>query len=431
MPFDTLSIPTLGMNNGIDGSDTFFGRIFPSPITGAYWVGNTATPDFVALRNKESASETLDGANVNSTNGVGAAILADVDVGDSFFVALNNSAAYGRIWFNVSTPGVGTWSIAVRRFDIASDAWINQTITQDTTNAFRTAGLKYIEFTDTVLGLERLQVGETKYRWTQIVVTSSTTVTTAPVINRIVVQVDGTLVRNITTNIISNTVFATSWLPTANTYILLAMANSPLGVEVTRPVADNPVVVWNPEFYQASDGSWPNTIMHTDETVNLTVVSASENSIRWDKGEEWTSTTLNLTDAATGTVTPVTGFLFRWMAYNSPTAVGVPGRMAVRYVGLGTAGDGIPMKACRYEYLTYEIAGTVPVTNTHLQLINITTGAVCHAIIGGGNSSSYYESQPRVLISPELTFSDGDEFTIQFLSADTSTNVSLHFHYNN
>jgi len=110
-----------------------------------------------------------------------------MDAGDALFVRpfLTTAAVtYSRIYFNVSTPGVGNYSIAIRRFNPTTEVWDIQTIATDTTNGLRNAGVSYIDFTSTVHGATRLQQQDAaKQFWTKIEVATLTSVTTAPIIN--------------------------------------------------------------------------------------------------------------------------------------------------------------------------------------------------------------------------------------------------------
>lgn len=83
-----------------------------------------------------------------------------MDVGDAIFLhphLTTVAMTYTRIYVNVSTPGVGTWAIRILRYNASTDAWETQTITTDNTNAFKAAGVNFIEFTSSTHGATRLQ----------------------------------------------------------------------------------------------------------------------------------------------------------------------------------------------------------------------------------------------------------------------------------
>ena len=437
MAFSGFRLPVMGVNLGTGGTDVQIGSLTPQDITTASLISPSISAAGVVRVDNTGNNNVLDdvttaaldgGAGTNVFGGSGT-----MTAGDALYIRPYGNVttnAYGRIYFNVSTAGVGTWTIRVQRFNNTTDAWETQTIVTDTTSAFTVAGLGYIEFTDTVLGLERLNTGQTKYNWTKIELLTVTAVTTAPMINRCLPYLDGLNTIDVTAAINSGGVTVPFILPHTTSYMLFAMTAPPIGLETTRPTVDSPSIVYTLEYYRASDTSWQPLTTVRDETNLLTVVSATELSIRWQKPTDWTSTTLTIFNQSTQTNTVITGHIMRFRPTAAPTTYHTAGTMDARYVGIAPAfGAGIPLKQETYEWATYHIRGTVSATPVALSVINLMTGVISNTSLTANFPDSILETGHKITFSPSFVAANNDELIFVQLSGGDISDVAFEMHW--
>ena len=189
MNFSSIRLPVSGINLGTAGTDVAIGSVTPDLADTSddmLYVSDLSYPIGAMTYNQEGDVATYVDVFTNLSNATPFQPFGStttMDAGDALFIhpSLNTAAtAYNRIYFNVTTAGVGTYTIRIQRYNGTSDAWENQTIATDTTNAFKTLGIGYIEFTPTVHGNTRLQQQDaSREYWTKIELLSLTSATVA------------------------------------------------------------------------------------------------------------------------------------------------------------------------------------------------------------------------------------------------------------
>ena len=434
-----FNFPISGPNAGTNGTDNMVGYITPRDITAGYIMTNQLTAAGVTTFNATSGVNTYTNVTTAATTG-GAGVdvfgtTATMSIGDALYIrGDHNASVYGRIYFNVSVAGVGAaWTIRVQRYNSTTDAWENQVITTDTTNAFKTAGLGYIEFTDTVLGIERLQTGETKYAWTKIELLTFTSATTAPKINRCMITYDGMAHLDKTAALNAGTSMGTSYLPRTDTAVMIVGTNTTLGMEIIRAVIDVPAVTYTFEYLRGADNTWqPFTIVH-DESSGLTIQSPTAASVRWAMPADWVSATHSGTNVLDGTSFSVTGFLFRWRptanATSFATTAGTYDVQLDEMAHVHAGNIGLPLKALNVDYLTYDIRGTVSTTDITWTFGNLTTGSVRSFTLPANQRNSAALTNHRLEINPNLVFNEGDELVVKHVAGGNITDFTVVVHY--
>jgi len=358
--------------------------------------------------------------------------VATMDVGDALFLhpfLATAVTAYSRIYVDVSTAGVGTWAISIKRYNATTDFWETQTITTDNTNAFRTAGVNYIEFTSTVHGATRLQQSDSvKNYWTKIELVSLTSVTTAPAIDAIWTKTSGTGINifgTVTAGLL--TIFSSNVFVSGSSYFLATSDTAPVGWNVVSKNADDFPVTYKWQYYNSSS-VWTDLTTVRDETGGFdTAVTNAE--IRWAIPTDWTSMTLTLTSDDTGTTVTRTGYLHRMIPVSPSTSVvQVVGEAVINFVKLGSANSsGIPLNAGTIDYLTYEIYGTTSTSDVVLGLTNSTTGTMSTATIAANRSSSFDDTNHKLDIT-NLALADNDELMVFHLSGGNLSDIELRLH---
>ena len=398
MLFSTLRLPVSGITLGNDGTDTIIGSVTPAlidTIEEILCISDITYPDGVTTFNLEGTiatytdvSSIVHNATVVQTFGT----VATIDVGDALFLhpfLATAVTAYTRIYVDVSTPGVGTWAISIKRYNSTTDAWETQTITTDNTNAFTTAGVNYIEFTSTVHGATRLQQSDSvKNYWTKIELVSLTSVTTAPTIDAIWTKTSGTGINifgTVTAGLL--TIFSSNVFVSGSSYFLATSDTALVGWNVVSKNADDFPVTYKWQYYNSSS-VWTDLTTVRNETGGWdSAVTNAE--IRWAILTDWVSMSLTLTSDTTGTVLTRTGYLHRMLPVDSNTSVvQTVGNAVVCFVKLGSANSsGIPLNAGTIDYLSYEIYGTTSTSDVVLELTNSTTDKMSTATITANRSS--------------------------------------------
>ena len=438
MFFSTLNLPVSGVLLGTANTDTTIGSVTPTLAdTTAEWlyISDVTFPTGAITYNLEDTIATYtDVTDVTEATLVVEPFgtVATMDVGDGLFLhpyLSTVATTYSRIYVNVSTPGVGTYSIQVKRYNATTDTWDIQTITEDTTSAFTVAGTGYIDFVSNTHGATRLQQQDTqKEYWTQVSISSLTSVTTAPAIDALWLQTSGsgaTIFGSSTA--LTYTIRPDNVFVTGNSYFLAISSTAPVGWNVTSKVADDIPVTWKWQYYNSSN-VWTDLPTVRDETSGLST-AVTDAEVRWAIPADWTSTTWSMVSDTTGTTVTRTGYIHRIIPVDDTTTVDLAGGATViYYVQLGSAySSGIPINAGTIDYLTYDIRGTTSSTDVVLGLANSTAGTMSVATIAADRTSSFYDTNHKLDVT-DLAFADDAELMVFHLAGGDLSDIELRLH---
>lgn len=439
MLFSTFRLPVSGIHLGNGDTDTIIGTVNPALADSSdefLRVTSVGHPVGIFTYNLEGTIATYTDESALMTvedylvNPFGTA--TTMDAGDAIFIRpyLTTAAtSYSRIYFDITTPGVGSYAIAVRRFNESTETFDLQTITADTTSAFTVGGVGYVEFTSNTHGSTRLQQQDaSKHFWTKIEIATLTSVTTAPVIASIWFKTSGSGVNLFNTTVSDSlTIRASTSFIAGDAYYLAVDDTVPIGWNVVSKAADDIPVSYRWEYLNSS-GNWSALVILRDETNGFT--SAVTNAaIRWLLPSDWTSMTLSLMSDTTGTTSTRTGFIHRMLPVDSNLAiVQTTGAAVIRYVRLGASrSDGIPLTAGTLDYITYDIFGATSATNVSLGFVNSTTGKMSITTISANRRSSLEDpGNKRNLL--DLVFNADDQFMLFHLAGGNLTDIELRLH---
>ena len=437
MLFSTLTLPVSGITLGTDGTDTTIGSVTPALVdtTAEFlYVSDITYPTEVIAYNVEGTIATY--TNVSTvTDGTVVepfGTIETMDAGDSLFLhsyLTNAATAFTRIYVDVSTPGVSTYSISVKRYNDTAETWDTLTISTDTTSNFTVGGVGYIEFTNGVYGATRLQQSDTvKNYWTKIELDSLTSVTTAPAIDALWIKTSGNGTNLFGTTVAGSlTIYTTDVFVSGSSYYLAVSDTAPVGWNIISKAADDIPITYHWEYYNSS-GVWTDLTTVRDETGGFDS-AVTDAEIRWAIPTDWTSMSLTLTSDTTGTVLTRTGYLHRMLPVDSgTTVVQTVGDAVVYLVKLGSAySSGIPINAGTIDYLTYDIRGTTSTTNVVLGLANSTAGTMSVATVTTNRASSFEDTNHKLDIT-DLAFADDAELMVFHLAGGDLSDIELRLH---
>lgn len=445
----TFDLPVSGPTLGSDGTDLMLGlesTQFINSIANIRLINNVAIPNQGFAFNMRAPTALYEDIVMGYLGYKGShpfapfGVIADMGIGDGLFLApesLIAPTAYSRIYFNVTTAGVGTWDIVVKRFNTTNDMWEIQTLTTDTTNAFRTAGMGYIEFDSSVHGALRLQQQDFARRyWTSITLSSKPTVTTAPKIDQIWLAFDTGVSSFVVSEAGSHTIKAAEeQYVTGSTYYWLNHANPFYGINIASRGADSASVVYKYQYLD-SGAVWTDLVPLHDTSNGFSAVSRPPDGVikfrvRWAIPANWTSQTLSLTGAGLGATQ--TGYHLRIIPADPSTRVLLTtGQTDLSLALLDRANPlGVAMKAVTLEYLTYDIRGSVPTADVVLGVANVTTGIMRTVTLPAASRNSYALTGSRVPLSSSLVFNDNDVLAVVHLTDNVITNAVLRLHHPN
>lgn len=438
MLFSTFRLPVSGINLGNSDTDAIIGTVTPTLMdTSAVFlrVTDMSRPYGVFTYNLEGTIATyVDETGIIQIEDFLVSpfgTVATMDVGDALFIRpfLNTvPTAYTRVYFRVSTPGVGTYSIAVRRYNATTETWDLQTITADTTSNFTVAGIGYIEFTSNVHDSTRLQQQDgAKQFWTKFEIATLTAITTAPVIDAIWFATSGTGVNLFIPSEPGITISFSATFINANTYYVVVADTASVGWNVLSKIADDIPVVFKWEYYNSS-GVWTALTPVRDETNGLsTAVTNAE--VRWPIPADWSSMTLSWTSDTTGNIITRTGFLHRLIPANPNIAVlQTTEDASIALVQLGASHSaGLPLNPGTIDYLTYDIRGATSTTPVTFGIANATSGKMSTVTIAVNRASSFADSGRKLNIT-DLAFANDDEFMLFHLAGGNLSDFELRLH---
>jgi hypothetical protein len=440
MTITYIELPVAGLTAGEDGDDILLGNMADTDITSAtyvvqyYYVTEAFTLD-TATGTQNFTDVTTSVARDTGTGFTMSGSASALSSGDAIFIRSINDAAFSEIFVRVATAGVGTWNLVVSRFNNTTDAWETQTITSDSTNAFKTAGSGTIAFTATSNGTERLRTGDSKYAWTKLEFTDVSGVTVSPVIDRIRVHLDKTAAIDVTEPYRDN-----DW-PTDTQYVFNEERNQvylvvnhpgpPMGMTATITSADSPYATMAFEYY-ASDATWKTLTTTSDPSSALSVTGT--HAIRWTRPDDWTSMTLTVDDIDTGATATLslTGYLMRIIRATAPTedvyySLGVMS-FSSRAFGQTTTG-GMPLaEAATISYATYQIGNNSSTSDLTFAVANATTGEMGSFTVAAGRTSSMDESDFKADLDSSVSFTAGQGLMLMQIGGGTITDVHFQLH---
>ena len=422
-----LTVPLSNITNS-DDEDVRYGTIPATAITAATWRSHTYQTGAVTTYDQSTGTGLYTDRTTTVALGTGTGMqvfgtTGTMTAGDALFVRPQAAdRQFNRVSFRVTTPGVGTWTIRVQRYNAGTDAWENQTISTDTTDAFRNAGVGYIEFTSTVFDAERLQFGETKYPWTKIELLSVSSVTTAPSIDRLVLSNPDFISRNILPSVRDGNFssFMTEIFPTDGSYFLITSPGRPVGSRLVISTLNSTVITTADEYY-GSDGQWHALTVTNDPSNNYSTLGTFEH--RWLVPNDWVSMTLT---HASG---DVTGFHYRHVITSVPSAFVVPAHIQESPRALGSTSSGMPLAfGATVNHATYNVRGSTSATDVVYLIANATTGQSATFTIPANSRSSTELTNHRATLTGTITYVAGDEMLLAHLGGGALTDFELLLH---
>lgn len=429
--------PVITLTSSANADEVIYGEMNNGTMTSATYVSLYATPGGVTVANASSGITTFDDLDTEIAEaGAGYAVwgaAGTMSNGDAFYIrSTGATASWNQLVVRVSTPGVGTWGIRVQRFNSSTDAWETQTISSDTSTALHTSGIQTITFTSTAHDPERLKAGDAKYRWTKFeLVSLSGTPTTAPVIDRIRIRHDQTVLVDQTA------MYRDGVMPAANEslvwagdYFMWTFPTRLTGKEVQINSVST-LVAPRTRQYRSTGGVWTNLAANIEPEDLYTVLGAHR--VRWVRPTDFDVVSYTLNNAHTGVDQTFVGCIVRINidSFASP-AFSAPAKatMAPRLYDTTSAAEtahGAPMPAATtISYVTGWVGRNNSSTDSTIGVVNATTGLIGSFTIPAGQINSFDDATHRWELSTPVSYVAGDEMIMQYFVGGTLVDVHLH-----
>lgn len=347
---------------------------------------------------------------------------ATMSLGDAFYFRTLNNVDTHVFYAQVSTQGVGTWTMALQEWNTTADQWETVTGLVDSSNGFKAGtGVYKISYTSGAEGSVRLDDASPKYIWHRVVLTSFTSVTTAPILSRIWCADTSISYRNLTTAWTTGvfTSVPSEMLPRINDCILFVCPGKTMGVDVTVTTAEsaNFTRTWK---YLNSSGQSVALAGVSDPSNGLTTTGS--HNIRFTVPTDWT--TQSITDSNSAVQT---GFILclqiTSITTEGPTAPTHSTAFTRSFGASTTMGVQTPTAITIKAVTVDEPMATTGTGAVTLALYNLTTGTSADIAIPA--SPTY----PLNVDISDLSLAINDKFGLFYTSgsrAFTSVPVILH-----
>lgn len=341
--------------------------------------------------------------------------VSTMSLGDAFYFRTANNVDTHVFYAQISTAGVGTWTMDVQEYNTTTDAWQSVAGLVDASNGFRAGvGTYKISYTSGAEGLVRLDDSSPKYDWHKVVLTGFTSASTAPVLSRIWCADTSVSYRNLTTAYTTGNYSSVpaEMLPRIGDCLQFVCPGITMGLDVTVAAAESSNFTTRWEYINASGVSVALSGV-SDPSNGFTVTGA--NNIRWSVPSDWGQQ--SVTDSNNNVQTG-------YIVCKRITAIGTEGPVApvhatsfVRSFGNATTSGVQVFSATTIKAVTIgeplTITGTGAVT---LNLSNLTTGTSSSIAIPAT------PTWPLNIDTPDLVLAVNDKYGLFYASGSRSFN---------
>jgi hypothetical protein len=432
MTFDYFNFPVISSTSGEDQDGVILGNITSSSYTAAFFAERLCPIELVLREDKTTTGSSWLDVTSAATSATPAdfapfGILADMSDEDAFYYHTTGDKSCNKIDVQISTVGVGTWTMAIQEWDRTNEVWSDMVMVDGSNGLRAGVGIYTIAFTHTKTGNNSLKLqstDEARHVWHRIVVRDITEKTVAPVLSRLWVYGDTDGYTDVTVPLATGdwTGIPAEFLPLVGSSYIRVHPGVPLGedVTVTSVASTNYTAV---REYLANDNTWKPMTGLSDTSVNFTVIGTHK--IRWTRPIDWLSKTITINSVA------YTGHFERTrisvVDVAGPVATGQ--WQASSWSLGGTSAKGVIMgKAVTYSYATMNAGANNATSDIVLSLINAETGDISSFIVPETVDDSYQVAGGRLNLSVPISFAVGQTMLMTCVSGGPLLDAHVRLH---